>query len=89
MEDIVVTLITSLSTLAGVIITVIWGNKKTEKKVKDHTDLTLYRIKQLEDKQDKHNSVIERMFKLEGKVNVVKKEVEGIADRVNKIEIRK
>ena len=32
-------------------------------------ELTLYRINQLEEKQDKHNELIERMFKLEQRVD--------------------
>lgn len=31
--------------------------------------LTQYRLKQLEEKVEKHNSVIERTFKLEGRMN--------------------
>lgn len=47
-EGIITAIITSAFTFAGVLITVIWGNKKTQKSVKEHTDLTLYRIEQLE-----------------------------------------
>lgn len=38
----------ALITLAGVILTVAFGNKKTEKSIKANTDLTIYRIGQLE-----------------------------------------
>ena len=49
-----VAVITNVSSLVGVIITVYFGNSKTQ-----------YRIEQLEKKQDKHNSLIERVYKLE------------------------
>lgn len=33
------------------------------------SQLTNYRLKQLEEKVDKHNNVIERVYRLEGKVD--------------------
>ena len=67
--EIIVALITEFCTLAGVIITVIAGNNKTSKQLKEQTQLTLYRIEQLEKKQDKHNSLIERVFKIEQRLD--------------------
>ena len=57
-------LIPSLATLFGVII----ANRK-------QTALVVYRIEQLEKKQDKHNEVIERTYKLEQKVDDLEKRV--------------
>lgn len=37
-----------------------------------------YRLKQLEDKQDKHNSVIERTYKLEYQMSELQKDVNEI-----------
>ena len=54
---IIVAVITGVFTLVGVIITVAVGNSKT-----------LYRIEQLEKKQDKHNTLIERMYEVEERV---------------------
>ena len=68
-EGIIVALITGAFTFAGVVLTVYFGNKKTAMKIKEQADLTRYRIDQLEKKQDKHNSLIERMFKLEQRVD--------------------
>lgn len=48
--------------LAGIIVTAICTNS-----------ITKYRIEQLEKKVDKHNSIIERVFKLEQKVEDMKK----------------
>lgn len=44
--------------------------------------LTTYRIEQLEKKVDKHNTVIERTFVLEGDVKMIKQEVEDLKERV-------
>lgn len=37
--------------------------------------LTQYRIEQLEDKVDKHNSIIERTYKLEGRMTEVEHDI--------------
>lgn len=62
-------------TLAGVVFTallslagVIYSNKATRKVV-------LYRVDQLERKVEKHNNVIERVYKLEQKVDDMEKKV--------------
>lgn len=56
-ETIVVALISFAGTVLGAGLGVIASQK-----------LTQYRLKQLEDKVEKHNSVIERTFKLEGQM---------------------
>ena len=42
-----------------------------------------YRIKLLEKKQDKHNNLIERTYKLEEKMNGVENEVRDIKSRLH------
>lgn len=76
--DIVIAIITSVFTFLGVVITVNAGNKKTEKSVKEQTDLTLYRIKELEKKQNAHNNLMERTFRLEGKVEELQHDVRDL-----------
>lgn len=61
-DAIIVALISGGLTLLGVII----SNMITHSK-------TIYRIEQLEKKQDKHNSLIERMYVVEGKVDNIEK----------------
>lgn len=70
-EGIIAAIITGGLALVGVVITVLHGNNKTARTVKDQTDLTLYRIQELEKKQDKHNTLIERMYALEEKVDIL------------------
>lgn len=48
--------------------------------------LTLYRIKQLEEKVDKHNSVIERVYHLETQDAVINKEIGNLNQRINNLE---
>ena len=61
---------TGIFSVSGVVITVVWGNKKAEKTAKKHSDLTIYRIDQLEEKVNKHNNLIERMYDVEGRLDV-------------------
>lgn len=63
-ETLIITLISELITLAGVIITCIFTHSKT-----------VYRIEQLEKKQDKHNNVIERMYNCEKEIAVIKEDL--------------
>lgn len=60
-----VTLISELFTLAGVIITCIFTHNKT-----------IYRIEQLEKKQDKYNNVIARTYELEKQVAIIKEDID-------------
>ena len=44
------------------------------------------RISQLEKKQDKHNQLIERMYKLEGDVDIAFERIKENADDITKLE---
>ena len=48
------------------LIGVIWSNRRTE-------GLILYRVDQLEKKVDKHNQLVDRMYKVEGRLDVIEK----------------
>ena len=84
--EVIVALVTGIFTLAGVIITVIFGNKTTAKKIKEQSDLTLYRIQQLELKQDKHNTLIERMYNVEERVGLVEERQKVANHRIDDLE---
>lgn len=64
METLLITVASELITLAGVIITCLFTHSKT-----------IYRIEQLEKKQDKYNNVIARTYELEKNVAVLKEEI--------------
>lgn len=44
--------------------------------------LTQYRLKQLEEKVNKHNSIIERTYKLEGEVTECQHDIRDIKSRI-------
>lgn len=63
-------LITGILSLIGVYM----ANRKS-------AALIEYRLKQLEDKVNKHNSVVERTFVLEGKMNEVEHDIRDLKAR--------
>lgn len=67
MEGIVIAVVTSVASLMGTIFAVMLSNSKT-----------LYRIEQLEKKQDKHNNLIERTYQLEKDVAVLDERVHDL-----------
>lgn len=86
MTEIWVAIISGVFTFAGVIITVVVGNNKTAKNIKAQSELTLYRIEQLENKQDKHNTLIERMYAVEQKVDILVERQKTANHRIDDLE---
>lgn len=67
-ETIVVAMLSMVGTLGGSLAGILTANK-----------LTNYRIQQLEEKVEKHNKVIERVYELEKHEAVIKEEIEHLA----------
>lgn len=59
--EIWVAIIAGVFSFAGTVITVVWGNKKNAERSKAQTEVTLYRIGELEKKQEKYNHLQERV----------------------------
>lgn len=85
--EIWVAIITAVGSLAGVVVTVALGNKKNdeknEKRQKEHTEVVLYRIGELEKKQEKYNHLQERTWKDEQDIAVMKKDLKAIRERID------
>ena len=71
MESIIVALITGGLAFLGTLISSMIANSKT-----------LYRIEQLEKAQNKHNSLIERMYKVEKSIEVDEERLKYIEEDV-------
>lgn len=71
MSDILSVLGAPLISAGAAIIVSAIQNRKT-------VNLIEYRLKELEKKQDKHNSTIERTYKLEERVSVVETKIEDL-----------
>lgn len=74
-SEITVALISGCFSLVGYLI----GNYKSQSK-------TLYRIDQLEKKQDKHNTLIERMYKVEDSINLIQNDIKVANHRIKDLE---
>ena len=68
-------IIVSLVTLAGTILTVVSGSK-----------LTAYRIQKLEEKVQAHNNLIDRMYKVEQRVEVDENKIKVSEHRIDDLE---
>ena len=51
-----------------------------------NTRLTAYRIKELEKKVDKHNTVVERTYKIEERLSVIDEEITVANHRISDLE---
>lgn len=76
MTDIAVSLLALLGTMIGTFGGILTANK-----------LTNYRIEQLELKVEKHNKVIDRVYKLEQAVAVTDEEIKVINHRISDLEV--
>jgi uncharacterized protein Yka (UPF0111/DUF47 family) len=73
------TIIVALLSLAGTLIGSLFGILAANK-------LTNYKIDQLEKKVEKHNKVIERVYKLEGRADLIEQEIAEDERRLDKLE---
>ena len=71
-ETIIVAIISLFGTVMGSLFGVLASQRLTE-----------HSLKQLEAKQDKHNAVIERTYKLEGAVTELQHDVRDIKQRIS------
>jgi hypothetical protein len=74
-ETLIVALLSLVGTLVGSLAGILTANK-----------LTNYRIEQLEKKVEKHNNVIERVYRLEKHEAVMEKEIKVANHRIDDLE---
>nr|DAQ31554.1 MAG TPA: hemolysin [Caudoviricetes sp.] len=79
MVEIVVALITCGGTILGV-----WLQNR--KHNRDISELIEYRVSKLEEKQDKHNNMIERVYQLEGAVELLDNKIKSSNYRIKDLE---
>lgn len=88
MESIIASVIASFLGLIGVIITNIAGNKKIENSLMISQAVTDTKIDELRRHVEKHNNVVERMYQLEKKVDVIEEKVSVANHRIADIEAK-
>lgn len=79
MIEIAVALITCGGTIVGV-----WLQNR--KHNRDISELIEYRVSKLEEKQDKHNNMIERVYQLEGAVELLDNKIKSSNYRIRDLE---
>ena len=79
-------LITGAVTLAVSVINANANHSKLMQELKARDELQLYRIEQLEKKQDLHNEVITRTFKLEEHASIVDEKLKVANHRIDDLE---
>lgn len=75
MDQIIISCISGAITLIGVLVTNLTTHSKT-----------MYRIEQLEKKQDKHNEVIERMYLAEKSIELLEQKIKTGDHRIKDLE---
>ena len=74
--NLLITVLTSFVTICTTILTVRSGNDKVMTELEKHNLVQDERISNLTKQVEKHNNVVERMYRLEEKVDVLEKSVE-------------
>ena len=74
-ETIIVALLSLAGTLAGSLLGILAANK-----------LVVYRIEQLEKKVEKHNQVVERVYRLESLEAVNEEKIVAVEDRIDRLD---
>lgn len=73
------TVIVGILALVGTLVGSYFSNRK-------HSALIAYRLEQLEQKVNKHNSIIERTYKLEKNESVIEEQIKVINHRIEDLE---
>ena len=76
-DAVVVALITGAVSLLGSVMSMVVSARKA----KQQADVTLWRIDQLEEKVSKHNNLVERTYKLEGRVTEAEHDIRDLKNR--------
>jgi hypothetical protein len=82
-DIIVVEIIVALITCGGTLLGVWYQNKRHNESI---SELIEYRVGELEKKQDKHNNMIERVYALEGAVNLLNDRIKSSNHRIQDLE---
>jgi uncharacterized protein YneF (UPF0154 family) len=70
---VLIAIIGAIATIVGTIITVLGGQKQIREDLRAHNEVQDERIRTLTKTVEKHNSLIERTYKLEARVDALEK----------------
>lgn len=86
-SEIIVAVISGIFAFLGLWVTVKNENLKALRKIQEENEKTRLRLEQLEKKQDKHNSLIERTYKIEERLNVIDEKLKVANHRIADLEV--
>lgn len=78
-DAVIVALVSGVVALASAIFSYV-GSQNAAKRT---SDLIVYRIEKLEEKQSKHNNLIERMFRVESKLETAVHDINELKGELN------
>ena len=85
-ETIIGSVISAITAIVVCVINANSNHKKLLAELEKHDELQAYRIEQLEKKQDKHNAVIERTYKLEERMELAEERQKVANHRIEDLE---
>ena len=85
-SEMIVALITGGCSLVGVIVSNIFANKKVQNSIETHQAVIDEQIKALSSRVDKHNSVIDRTYIVEQRLEVLTEKQKSANRRIANIE---
>lgn len=85
-SEMIVALITGGCSLVGVIVSNIFANKKVQNSIETHQAVTDEQIKTLSSRVDKHNSVIDRTYVVEQRLEVLAEKQKTANHRIADLE---
>ena len=85
-SEMMVALITGGCSLVGVIVSNIFSNKKVQNSIETHQAVTDEQIKALSSRVDKHNSVIDRTYVVEQRLEVLTEKQKTANHRIADLE---
>lgn len=85
-SEMIVALITSGCSLVGVIVSNIFANKKVQNSIETHQAVMDEQIKALSSRVDKHNSVIDRTYIVEQRLEVLTEKQKSANRRITNLE---
>ena len=74
-SEIVISIISGLSVAVPSLIATLFSNYQNLKKNEENKKLTIYRLEELEKKVDKHNDILERIYRMEEDIKNLKEYV--------------
>jgi len=77
-SEILVALISLAGTVIVAVISYIGNSAGARRAARENAEMVQYRLQELEKKVDKHNNLVERMFKVEGRVEELEHDVRDL-----------